>query len=276
MTEVFKFEHEAMKTTFTIRIVKAEADRAEQASRVAFQRLEELEAILSRYAHGSDVWQINHMRSGDSLLINQDCYNCLKLALQASVNTSGLFDPTLGKRIEHFKQGRSGEAPPLEGQLMIDPDSPRVHCVEAGREIDLGGIGKGYALDCMAECLREWDIDSALLAAGASTQLAMGETAWTIELSGNSHTESLELKRRALSASGSGIQGAHILFPGDDHDRPLSHSRIWVIHENAALADAWSTAAILVSPEVIMSFESPPPELIFETENSLHHLSAKS
>lgn len=271
MSEVLKFEHEAMKTTFSIRMVNVEATDAREASRAAFSLLDELEQSLSRYIHGSDVWQINHMRSGDSLLIHQDCYDCLQLALQAYAATEGLFDPTIGTRIEYYKNKQSGEPPSLSGQLMLDPKRPQVHCVTAGREVDLGGIGKGYALDRLAELLREWSIESALLGAGSSTQLAMGSTAWAIELPGEHAKDSLELSSAALSASGSSIQGAHILFPHDSQVQSLQHTRVWVMHTSAALADAWSTAAMLTVPKTIQSFESPPPTLIYETPEGFTH-----
>lgn len=274
MTDVHQFEHEAMKTSFIIRINGSEPDLARKASSAAFERLDELEQMLSRYIHGSDVWQINHMRKGDRLLISDDCYQCLRLGLQANINTGGLFDPTLGTRIEHFKSKQTGKAPEIQGQLMIDPERPAIHCIEAGREIDLGGIGKGYALDRIAENLLEWGIDSALVSSGASTHLALGPIPWEIELTGQQCTESIQLQNQALSASGTGIQGAHIVNPDVTASTPLQHSRIWILHSNAALADAWSTAALLTEPAEIMSFDTRPNAIVYEDSDGFRRINS--
>lgn len=276
MNSVCKYEHEAMKTSFTIRIHGSDPERAQQASLAAFERLDAIEQQLSRYIHGSDVWQINHMRSGDSLLISDECYQCLRLGLQAYMDTGGLFDPTLGTRIEHYKAKQEGTAPEIHGQLMIDPERPAVHCIQAGREVDLGGIGKGFALDRIAELLSDWKIESALVAAGASTQLAVGSQAWTIQLSGEHTSDEIEIQSEALSASGTSIQGAHILNPDPTSDSKLQHGRVWVTHPTAALADAWSTAAMLATPGEIASLKSAPTAVLYEDAEGIQRLSPKA
>ena len=272
MSAAHKFEHEAMKTSFTIRIPDADAELARKASFNAFELLDELEQKLSRYTPGGDIWQINHMRAGDSLLISDHAYQCLRLGLQAHMDTGGLFDPTLGAQIERYKQKQSGRAPEVTGQLMIDPERPAVHCVEAGREIDLGGIGKGFALDQVGLRLREWGIDCALVSAGASTQLALGPQPWTIEMTGAAGREPVTIEEQALSASGTEIQGAHILHPNQDAGQPLEHARVWVICATAALADAWSTAAMLAPPQEIARFEAAPIAVFYEEKGRFKRL----
>jgi thiamine biosynthesis lipoprotein len=187
------------------------------------------------------------MQSGQSLFISETCYECLRIALKIHIDTDGLFDITLGRQIEHQKNKLGGIAPALGGQLMVDPDRPAIHCVEAGREIDLGGIGKGYALDRIAPLLRDLGIKSGLASAGSSTQLAFGESAWNIELSGSTDMPIVELKNQALSVSGIEIQGSHIVSPRQTEFAHYTHARVRVVHEEAAYADAWSTACLLMS-----------------------------
>lgn len=135
----------------------------------------------------------------------------------------------------------------IEGSLMIDPDKPAIHCLEAGREIDLGGIGKGFALDRVHTLLLDWGIDCALLSAGASTRLAFGDHAWPVSLPGTAEPRTVELRDQALSASGTAIQGSHIVSPRfNEHN--YHHERIWVLARTATTADAWSTAALLMEP----------------------------
>lgn len=242
------FRHDAMMTTFSIRIANEGHAEAAGAARDCFEYLDYLESKLSRFLEGSDIWQINHMESGESLNISEDCYNCLRLAAEAFADTGGLFDITLGTRIQHVKEEKSGPPPGLSGQISIDSDKTAVHCIQAGRELDLGGIGKGFALDRIKDRLQDWGILSALLSAGASTFLAFGEKHWPIELRGNKKIRSIDLKDGALSASGTGIQGSHIVSASDPGPT-LSFKRIWITHDTAASADAWSTALMMYPKE---------------------------
>lgn len=242
------FRHDAMMTTFSIRIAGEGHDEAAGAANDCFDYLDYLESKLSRFLEGSDIWQINHMESGDSLNISEDCYACLRLAAEAYEQTGGLFDITLGTRIQHLKEEKPGPAPALAGQISIGSDKTAVHCIQAGRELDLGGIGKGFALDRLMQRLQDWGIQSALLSAGASTYLAFGEKAWPVELTGDHQQHTIELKNTALSASGTGIQGNHIVSP-DEPSPSHSFKRIWITHDTATMADAWSTALMLLPAE---------------------------
>ncbi|MEX0325577.1 MAG: FAD:protein FMN transferase [Puniceicoccaceae bacterium] len=262
------FSHEAMNTTFTLRISGESEKQAAGVARECFEHLDYLEDKLSRYREGSDVWQINHLAAGESLFLSEPCYDCLRLAMEATSATGGLFDVTLGRSIEYAKGAGEGPAPELHGSLMLDPEKPCVHCMAEGREIDLGGIGKGFALDQMKGLLLDWGIESALLAAGASTQLAMGPRAWQVSLTGDRGSLSFPLKNAALSASGLGIQGSHILAP-DGSAPEYAFKRVWVSLASAALADAWSTAAMLMNPPTLM--ELLPPDALYMFENEKGH-----
>ena len=99
----------------------------------------------------------------------RSAYRCLLLALDAHQRTGGLFDITLGSRIAQRKAGAAGPETPLAGQLIIHPDVPAITCDIPGRELDLGGIAKGFALDQLQILLDEWDAPDYLLTAGGSS-----------------------------------------------------------------------------------------------------------
>ncbi len=271
MSSIHQFKHEAMKTTFSLLIESEDAQLAQNVANVCIAQLDAIENTLSRYVEGSDVWQINHMHADQTLFLSEDCYDCLCGGLEAHRQTNGLFDITLGRQIEHRKNDLGGPAPDTAGQLIIDPDRPAIHCREPGREIDLGGIGKGFALDRMRATMDEWGIKAALLSAGSSTQLAFGPKAWKIQLTGDHATRTIELKDQALSASGTGIQGSHIVSP-DTTQTSYSSTRIWFIDTTAALADAWSTAALLMTPEELTALAQSGATLFTETKTGLHPL----
>ena len=264
----YNFTHEAMKTVFQLRLCSDDAALAKNAALDCFERLDAIEGSLSRYIPGSDVWQINHMQSGQSLFVSEDCYQCLRLAMLVGQATGGLFDVTLGRLIEHQKSAADGAPPALDGQLMIDDARPQVHCMESGREIDLGGIGKGYALDVLAERCREWGLHSGLLSAGASTQIAFGQDAWELALRGDQHSRQLALRNSALSASGTAIQGSHIVGPSGDRST-YPRNRAWVRTSSAAIADACSTAALLATDLAALKQNDLNVEVFVESENEI-------
>jgi thiamine biosynthesis lipoprotein len=257
------FSHEAMNATFTLRLRGVDGETARSVARESFALVDRLESRLSRFIESSDVSRINCMAAGEILYLSEDCHQCLLLALDAHARTGGLFDITLGKRIEHCKSGDGGPPPPITGSLIIHPDVPAVTCIEPGRELDLGGIGKGFALDRIKLLLMDWEVDDALLAAGASSMLAHGPSLWPVDLAGGCESRRIAFSNQALSASGTGIQGSHIIHPGGEDDMPVKTcSRIWTRAADAAFAEIWSTALMLVEPDEIPAILGDEPHIV--------------
>jgi thiamine biosynthesis lipoprotein len=246
------FAHEAMHTTFSLRIPGVDESTARGITRECFEQIDLIESRLSRFIEGSDVSRINCLAVGETLYLSETCHQCLLLALDAAASTHGLFDITLGTRIEHRKSGNADPAPPIIGRLTIHPDVPAITCDEPGREIDLGGIGKGFALDQLKLILAGWGVENALLTAGASSLLAIGPQPWPVDLTGDADVLRLELTNQSISASGTSIQGSHIIHPWGQEAMPANPShRIWVTAATAALAEIWSTALMLIDVEEI-------------------------
>ena len=256
MKPAHHFRHEAMNTTFHIRFATKSPDAAFIA-RDCFDVIDFLEARLSRYRQDSDITRINLLPANETHYINPETHQCLLRALELYQQTAGLFDITLGRRIRHRKDSQDGPPPALQGKLVIHPDEPAVTCLEPGRELDLGGIGKGFALDFLGEKLEEWDAPPMLLSAGASTHLTWGDAVWPIRLESGSGGRTLDLKNAALSASGTEIQGSHIVHP--DASGMLIEGRVWVLADSATTADAWSTALILCPREETREFVKGAP-----------------
>jgi thiamine biosynthesis lipoprotein len=213
MTDSHVFAHEAMNTTFSLRLRGLDRPVAESMVTECIHELDRIEGKLSRFIDASDVSRINRLAAGETLYVTETTHQCLLAALDAYVKTGGLFDITLGSRIDHRKSGNSEPMPEVIGRLIIHPDVAAVTCEEPGRKIDLGGIGKGFALDRLKEILIDWGAEDFLLAAGASSLLAHGPSAWPVELAGDSGSVRLSLCNASLSASGTRIQGSHIVHP---------------------------------------------------------------
>lgn len=236
---VHRFGHEAMSTKFEVLIDGQEYEYARQAAGAVFRRIDHLENLLSKYNPGSDIGQINLLEPGRSVRVGAEAIECLDAACWAHGITDGLFDPTLGTGFQW---------------LEIDRENFTVGWSSAGKgSLDVGGLGKGYALDNVTSILDDWDVKEAVLNGGGSTVLALGRE-WNLGVGGpwgeKVGLTEVSLQNQALSGSGTEVKGAHIVNPktGEPAKR---HLAAWAIHPSAAKADALSTAFMMMAPEKI-------------------------
>ena len=267
-----RFSHEAMATTFEIFILNDDARYAQQAAWAAFDELDRLEAELSRFIENSDISRINNLTANQSLQIGPDAFECLQLCTQIYDETNGAFDITIGSLMDCWLNEDKTIRTPSKDELNQAHKRTGLHLIKLNEtdhavelltdklQIDLGGIGKGYAVDKMARLLEDWSIDTALIHSGYSSVLAVGAPSdtkgWPVTLSspaGSKQTLAyLCLQDRAIS--GSGLQkGRHIIDPRTI--RPVKgKSAAWACAPQAATADALSTAFIVVSPEQVNKY----------------------
>jgi len=246
--------HEAMATAFRLAIVHPEPRYARQAAAAAFAELERIEGRLSRCVESSDVFRINRLGRGRSTVVQLDTFECLRIALEIERATGGAFDVAYGS---------AGPRPPGP-RIELDPDRHTVGVLAEGVRIDLGGIGKGFALDRMAALLSDWEIDSALLCAGTSTLLALGpppnEPGWPVSVGADRDPRRLRLVRRAVSGSGTAVKGSHIIDPRTG--QPVTaRFRAWAGAPTAATSDALSTAFMVMPEPAIREYCRTDPEV---------------
>jgi len=118
-------------------------------------------------------------------------------------------------------------------------------------------VGKGYALDRLAQVLAEWEVGSACLNSGASTALALdappGASGWAIGLGEGEARRELLLERSALSGSGIAVKGSHLVDPRTRLPAART-SRAWAFAPAAAVADALSTAFFVMDDAQVAAF----------------------
>jgi thiamine biosynthesis lipoprotein ApbE len=120
----------------------------------------------------------------------------------------------------------------------------------------------------MARLLKDWGVGNAFLSAGASTHLAMGKRAWKVTLSGDRQSLGIEITGQAMSASGTAFAGMHIVTPtGSPKNYPFR--RAWAVAPTAGMADAWSTALMLLTAKEIHSLKTPPEVCYLETPEGI-------
>lgn len=283
------FTHEAMNTVFEFRIRHADANYARQAARAAFAEVDRLETVLSRFVEGSDVWRINHAGDGEFVTISEDCHACLQQAVLMTAATGGAFSASVGEAADLAKQYEAKKAPAAQlrsalrrsanALVSLSEDGLVAYVERSGLSIDLGAIGKGFALDRARALLAEWDIRNALLSAGGSSVLAFGTDSsgraaapdlgakheraceniitakpkrggWVVNISGDKQKTPVTLHGCSLGSSGTGELGRHIVDPRRG-GQSYTHVRAWALAPTAAAADALSTACMTMMPEEI-------------------------
>jgi thiamine biosynthesis lipoprotein len=140
-------------------------------------------------------------------------------------------------------------------QWALAPEELSICCLSGQLQIDLGAIGKGFALDRMADLLRDWDCESFLLVAGGSSILAgdppKDAPGWSCGLGDDNASQRLLLKHASLSGSGLTVKGEHILDPRTGRSARRKN-RAWILADTAAESDALSTACmVLGEPELL-------------------------
>ena len=205
LRDVRRFSHEAMATVYEVYAVHADRQYAAQAAQASFDLVDRLERELSRFLPNSDITRINHLDAGEKTVVAPSTLECLLIARHMFDLTDGAFDVSIGTGL-----------PSLE----LDPGESVVHATTRGVQVDLGGIGKGYAVDLMAELLEEWGLHASLAHGGFSSVLALepppGCDGWPLTLSDPSAPSRvlarLTVRQTALGASGL-RKGDHIVDP---------------------------------------------------------------
>jgi thiamine biosynthesis lipoprotein len=265
MSGIHVFNHTAMATLVQVRIAGEEKTYAAQSAQAAFALTDELESHLSRFRSNSDISQVAQLEAGGKLRLSEPVFACLETARKMELATHGAFSVT----------AVALKTQPVPPQWALLRDQFSIRCDSGRLELDLGAIGKGFALDRMAGLLREWECKSFLLVAGGSSILAgdspPGTPGWSCGLGENNSAQRYWLKNCSLSGSGLAVKGKHIFDPHTGQPA-LRQNRTWALTDTAAESDALSTAAMVLSEmEIAGVVVSRPDWLIFLQEQNVIH-----
>ena len=244
-TGIHVFNHTAMATQFQVRIAGEEKTYAAQTAQAAFAMVDELESKLSRFRANSEIAQIAQLAPGEKLRLTRPVFDCLRLAQKMEFATRGAFSVT-ASALRH--QPTKPLWALIENEFTLRCDSGRL-------EFDLGAIGKGFALDRMAEVLREWSCPAFMLVAGGSSILTgdapAGTVGWDCGLGENNSSRRHWLANVSLSGSGLAVKGEHIFDPRTGLACSRRH-RAWALTTSAAESDALSTACMILDETEIL------------------------
>src|SRR4051812_15702904 len=219
----------AMATRFEIVLHGEDPVALRAAGEEALEEIDRIEAQLSLYRPTSEIAHLNARAARAPVRVTPSLLRLLQQAQQLSLATDGAFDITIAPLVRCWGfMGGTGQLPQPEevtearariGMSLVElnADDFTVRFAREGVMLDLGAIGKGYALGRAAELLREAGVTSALLNGGTSTVYALG------------HPPEREHWQIAVEAPPTGTDGARppLLATVPLCDEAMSVSAVW-------------------------------------------------
>ena len=272
-----------MGTVLEITLVAPDKALGREALEALFGLAGELDALLSVYDRESEVSRLNASAGDAPRRVSPELARLLARSLEYSALTAGSFDITVGPLIELWKRAEERDAPPTTAELSrvrsrvgydkvrLTADG-RVALAESGVSIDLGGIGKGWALDRMRSVLERFSIGDALLNFGQSSVWALGTPqdgdSWRLLVRGPGETllGVISLAGSALSVSGSlgqwveigGDRYGHVLDPRSG-EALRQRRQALVLAPDATLAEALSKALLVLGEDAGLALIDAQP-----------------
>jgi thiamine biosynthesis lipoprotein len=265
----------------------AEGERAaKDAFRAAFDRIRDLDGILSDYRPDSELNQVTRTGVGQAVRVSEDLFAVLAASQDLAEATGGAFDVTQGPVVRLWREARKTARVPdpvaLQDarnrsgfrKLHLDPGHRTVTFDMAGMALDVGAIGKGYAASEAIEVLGGLGVRSALVAVSgdlAFSEAPPGQRGWRIGVhSGDPSVVGfpavLDLTNAAVSTSGSseqhldvdGRRYSHIIDPASGMGL-VDDITVTVVARHGLDADGLDTAiSVLGASRGLALIESRP------------------
>lgn len=248
----------------------ADTVRAAAALGAALDEIARLERIMSSWLEESELSRLNRSAATTPVACSADLAAVLDSSLALARLTGGAFDPTVEPLVRAWDLRGEGKVPGAKALavaraavgwrgLALDPDRRTARFDRAGMGVDLGGIGKGYALDRAGETLRRHGTRTALVNLGGEIG-ASGDLARAVTIAHPQRRLSpaveIAVANAAVSTSGQsergftagGVRHGHILDPRSGRPVPTEAS-VTVICASGTRADALSTALLVMGRE---------------------------
>jgi thiamine biosynthesis lipoprotein len=260
-------------------------------------RLRELERLWSRFLDDSDITRANRA-AGTPTVVHADTLAVVSRALDAWRQTGGSFDITTLPALVNAGYTHSSidhtEAPPLPGHrvcmsewVKVDYDSETI-TVPAGSAIDLGGIGKGFAADVVAEDLMEAGATGVIVNIGGDLRVIgtpVDDSSWYLGIEDPHHVPDhlavMRMHDGGVATSGTTIKrwttsdgsaAHHLIDPRTGRPSTSPILTATVIASDAATAEAFATAAMMLTgAEAAVMLDSVGlAGLMVDTDGTVH------
>ena len=193
----FTYSRPTMGTVFTVTLYAADEALAQSASEAALQRVEDINQVASDYLPESELSRLNRAPDHQAIPLSPDLFRLLDLSLKTAQVTDGAFDITCTYAVQLWRRARRQHKMPTQDQvdhaiamtdwraLKLDPTKNTVMKLKPDLQIDLGGIGKGYAAHEALQSLKRRGLPQALVAGSGDLAIGdppPGEAGWDVTL----------------------------------------------------------------------------------------------
>lgn len=299
---------DAMATRFELVLLGENPVQLRAAGEEALDEIERIEALLSLYKPSSEIAQVNTRAALEAVRVTPATFALLEKARSFWEITAGNFDITIAPLVRCWGFMKGSGSRPTDQQieeareavgmqhLDLDPVASTVRFKRPGMMLDLGSIGKGYALDVAAEILKDAGVQNALLHGGTSTIYGLGcdelgpwkiaverpqlpSTSTAMALEPVEETAEplavIELENQAMSMSA--VWGKFFILEGNTYGHVIDPRTGWparnallgcVVIDSATDSDALSTGILLGN--------EPEIERLTTTVPGLRYLQARS
>lgn len=268
-----------MNTTISIKVVQKNQNTVEilDSIEAAFGEFDRIVDKFTRFNENSELSNLNR-QPGKWIVVSEEFFSLVSLMITISKQTNYAFDPTIIDFLETYGYDKNYDFSKLDSpelQKFVEDIAKKRKSIEkisldkknykiklsSNQRIDLGGIGKGYAVDCAAKKLLEIS-QNFLIDAGGDVYAAgrnQSEQPWIISLHDKSgEVGMIKLEDMALASSGNWArkvkQFHHIINPTTGKPVNKNFNTVFVKAESATIADAWATA-LFVNPDLDHDFE---------------------
>jgi FAD:protein FMN transferase len=286
---LLRLSRQAMATTFEVVVPYGTPDALELGN-AALDRIDELEAQLTVYRDTSQVARLNRLAAYQPVVVEARLFALLQKAQRITSETNGAFDISCGALIRAWGFLRGPRRIPDDEELaqvrqrngmdkvVLDPKTNSVRFLSPGLEINLGSIGKGYALDLVGSQLtQDFSVPAFLLQGGYSSVLAHGsphqdDRGWMVVIRHPRHQDRplarVWLHDQGLATSANtyqafewqGRQLGHLLNPRTSWPAEGMAS-VTVVAPTSAEADALSTAFFILGSDAARDYCETHPEI---------------
>jgi len=281
--EAHEFTGSTMGSTYRVLVAHALTDeQAEVVRSTVAERVARVEALMSTYDTASELSRFNRAASTEPVRVSEELLEIVELARQVSERSGGALDITVGPLVEAwgFGAGNDPSGPtrvPADsaiealrtrvGFALLDVDRAAGTLRKAAPDvaIDVSALASGYAAELVARDLSGLGWTDFLVDVGGELQAsgsAPGGREWRVGIEWPADDlgalwGTVELTNEGIATSGDyrdfweldGARYAHIIDPRSGRPLPLRGMSATVVHERAALADAWATALTVLGPE---------------------------
>jgi FAD:protein FMN transferase len=244
---------EAMGTRFEVFLAGEDEGHLDDVAVAVLDEIVRLDGVLSRFDPQSEIARVNREACRAPVRVDREVFGLLEKCEEARRLTEGHFDVAANV-------GAAGAA-----ALQLGADSHTVRFTHPDASVDLGGVGKGYALDRGREILLRYGVTCGLINGGTSSVLALGAVpggdGWPVDVRHPLTPEAEAVARvrlvdRALSCSAvrrPGQAESDVVNPLTG--RPLAGGEACVVlAASAAEAEIFSTALLAMGRERAMSY----------------------